>query len=398
MRRFLPALALLLAAAAPARGKGLDLGRFVRVEAGRPGSESPGTVQAKPHLTLYLGGLLEVLAGGEPGQESGFTLPRARLILEGRASKLMALKLYLALELSPLSDWLPTPLADAYLSFNLASKNLFDVGRITVGQFKVPFGRLLGQAPERLLTSLRPLGYRCLGPGRWLRDAEPEGTVEAAGATGRDIGIAYSGEFLPGPTRIFLAAGIFSGAGPLRRAEGFGPLAALRFELDVLRRKPGGWRVGVGGSYAYNPSTILPGLCRPGFTSVWDPAINGSARGEVHRYGADLIVTGRGFHLQAEWLGASLEETPAPEAHSVATTVGYFVIGDFLQLVFQHEWFARSSALFPDTAGEFHEFVAGVNLVYLRHRFVLRYNYVYRLAVRGGEDEQGHLVTFLLSL
>ena len=37
-------------------------------------------------------------------------------------------------------------------------------------------------------------------------------------------------------------------------------------------------------------------------------------------------------------------------------------------------------------------------VTYLRRRFVLRYNYIYRLMVHGGEDEQGHLVTFLLSL
>src|SRR5262249_57381843 len=109
---------------------------------------------------------VEGAGGPDPPATPGFRVSRARLRLDAKLEKVLRLESFVELEASPMSELLEPPLADAWIGMDVASKLIADLGRLRLGQMKVPFGGELARPPQELMFVGRAAPLRFLGPGR----------------------------------------------------------------------------------------------------------------------------------------------------------------------------------------------------------------------------------------
>ena len=166
---------------------------------------------------LEVGALVQ-LDAARGGARPGYSLRRARARLAARMEKVLHLGLRLQAELSPLAD--PRGLLDALIELRIASRGLPDLGRIALGQMKVPFSAEVLDAPEDL-----PFLDRA------------DGTQHAPV---RDIGLRYDLPLLRGAEPVVLCFGLFNG-------EGAGALGGGGLQLGDAARQFVGLPAVVGG-------------------------------------------------------------------------------------------------------------------------------------------------------
>lgn len=335
MRRALAALAA-VAALGPAtalaqpgpneptsQGSGRNEGGDNRSDEDRPtnedGSPSKGFVYAREDGSFALGVRAQVqaraVAGGAELEElderrtEGFSIARARAILQGYAKKVWLYRLQLGAAPADLSGSPSSPLLDAHVTW----AEVRDL-RIRAGQMQVPFDRQNLISATSLQTVARSL-------------------VANEFALGRDIGVLLLSNDLFGfDRRITYSVGLFGGTGPNRTDGWRSPLAVARIELSPL------------GDFDGVVEADLERRHRPKLTLAiaaarqWN-ADRISPSSEAH-LGAREEVTHAALDAKAKWRGASAlvqlyarrgdEGSVAPGDTRLPSAVGYFVQAGYM--------------------------------------------------------------------
>lgn len=343
------ALALLVVLGGP-RVAVADEPPGVIVEPSPPSPPAPATWQAGP-AELQAGGLVQ-LDASRGGERPGYAIGRARVRLGARLEKLLHLSLRLQAELSPLAE--QRGLLDAVIEFRLASRGLPELGRLALGQMKVPFSAEVQDDPEDLPLVERAGGARRLAPGR-------------------DVGLQYSLRLAGGEEPITLHLGIFNGEGAGRLGGGGGSMDVLRLDGqtgDPSRARLGGrWGLAI----AINPDAELP-----------------DGRAVVLLYGGDLAVHYRELQLGAELVWRSAER--GPDAGAAWAWATFDVIPEVLQAV------TRVETL--DLGGDFlteRWLTVGGTFFYLGRRFRLAYDATIPLSPLGPR-RTWHVASFMAVL
>lgn len=296
-------------------------------------------VQAGP-VALDVGALVQ-LDAARGGPHPGYSLPRTRVRLGARLEKLLQLGLRLQVELSPLAE---TPgLLDAAIELRLASRGLPELGRLSLGQMKVPFSAEVIDEPEDLVLLERAQGARRLAPGR-------------------DIGLSYALRLAGGTAPLVLQLGIFNGEGPGALGGGGGSMDVVRLSGpvgDASRARLGGrW----GLAFAVNPDTQLS-----------------DGRTVALLYGGDLAVHYRELQLGAELVWRTADR--GPDAGAAWAWLALDVIPDVLQAIARCETIDEGG---PD--GPERWLTLGGTFFYLGRRFRLAYEVMVPLAPQGARS------------
>ena len=385
------AVAAFLLVAAPARAEGIVVIGDTTSTSATSTPEGAIVRTRRPALHVEVGALLQVLVGGEPDGETGFRLARTRVIADAELERVLHLALHLELELNPRSELVDAPLADAWLGFDAASRALADVGRLRVGQMKVPFGGELAQSAEELLFVTRADGSRCLGPGAQLHG--DGATLTMRESTGRDLGLRYDLDLGLGPLRLEAGAGLFGGAGP-NRVGPTSPLYAARIALARGRfGDRGHLHILVAVSWSYAANSPVRDSCR-------FPDSPASTMADVHRVGADVRLRWRWLTLAAEGVAATLA-SGGIDAHALSGVVAIDVLPEFFELAARLEDYEDDHLALAGgpLAEHFLALTAGASLRYYGDRFRLQFNYTRRISrVAGIPDSDGSLVSFLMAL
>lgn len=328
------ALALLLALAVPRLARADE--PTVIVEPSPLPERERATWQAGP-AELEAGGLVQ-LDAARGGERPGYSIPRARVRFAARLEKLLHLGLRLQAELSPVAD--QRGLLDAVIEFQLSSRGLPELGRLALGQMKVPFSAEVLDAPEDLVLAERAHGARRLAPGR-------------------DIGLLYSLHVLRGQEPVTLHLGIFNGEGPGRLGGGGGSMDVARLDglVGSASRARLGGRWGV--AFAVNPDTQLE-----------------DGRAVSLLYGGDLSLHYRELQVGAELVWRSAERGPDAGAAWVWAT--FDVIPEVLMAVARVETLDEHGESRPERW-----LTLGGTFFYLGKRFRLAYDVTVPLSPVG---------------
>src|SRR5262249_53880301 len=159
------------------------------------------------------------------------------------------------------------------------SKLIADLGRLRIGQLKVPYGGELALPPQQLLFIDRDAPLRCLAPGR----QQTGNTLDDS--TGRDIGLRWDGDFGP----LGLGAGVWNGEGPnvARAGDGMphaGPLVTARGVLHLPHLE-------IGGSFARGDDAPTTDTCIEGAPKV---------RANITSAEGDFYFNWKWFRAEAE--------------------------------------------------------------------------------------------------
>jgi len=284
-------------------------------------------------------GALVQLDAARGGERPGYAIRRARLRLGARLEKLLHLGLRFQAELSPVAEE-PQGLLDAVIEFRLSSRGLPELGRLSLGQMKVPFSAEVLDDPEDLVLPERPTGARRLAPGR-------------------DVGLAYALRLLRGPEPLTLTLGIFNGEGAGVVGGGAGSMDVLRLSGaagDASRARLGGrW----GLALAVNPDTELP-----------------DGRAVALLYGGDLALHYRELQLGAELVWRTAER--GPDAGAAWAWVSVDVIPEVLAAIVRLETLDMGEGRLAERW-----LTLGGTFFYLGRRFRLAYQATVPLAPTG---------------
>ena len=309
-----------------------------------PRTEPPSP---EPAPKIEIGATLQVEAGERPDltDTPGFRVSRARLRLDAKLEKILRLEGFVELEVSPMSQLLEPPLADAWIGMDVASKLVADLGRLRIGQMKLPFGGELARPPQELMFVDRAAPLRCLAPGR-----QQSGTT-LLDSTGRDVGLRWDGDWGP----LGIAAGVFNGEGPNQVRSGAGPHAG---PLVTARSWLHFAHVEIGGSFARGDTAPIAD-CEAGATFL---------RADVTSAAGDFLLHWKWVRAEGEYV---YQQTSLPgtdsERWGVSGAAGVYAIPDFLLLAFRAE-------RVPD----YWQWSAGLALAYLGDRYRLQYSYTHR--------------------
>ncbi|MBI2897921.1 MAG: hypothetical protein HYY06_30460 [Deltaproteobacteria bacterium] len=342
-------LVLLLLASGPALANDL-----VIVEPGPPPSpRQRATLQAGP-VDLWAGALVQ-LDAGRGGERQGFFLRRSRLRFGGRLERLVSLGLRLEIELNPIAD--PAGLLDAVVEFRVASRGLADLGRLELGQMKVPLSQEVMDAPEDLAFVERAQGARLIAPGR-------------------DAGVLYTLPLLRGEGRAAsvpraqLRFGLFNGEGAGELGGGGGSATLLRLDGGVGDPS----RARVGGRWGFalwsNPDSPV-----------------GAGIQSATIAGADLTLWYRALRAGAELLWRDAAD--GSQSRAVWAWASYDVIADILQL--------RGRAETLDDGVLTRRVTLGATFHYLPDRFRLLYDLTVPLDPVGNASV-AHVTSFMAVL
>ncbi|HJZ86261.1 MAG TPA: hypothetical protein VKN99_13870 [Polyangia bacterium] len=327
-----------------------------------------------PPIKLVVSALVQVEAGArpDPGDVPGFRLARARLSVDGKLEKTLAIEGFVEIEASPTSRLLEPPLADAWLGLDVATRALADLGRLRLGQLKVPFGGELARPPPALMFIDRAAPLLCLAPGRQQFGS---GTSLTLGdSTGRDVGLRWDGAFGP----LHLGAGVWNGEGPNRvRAPDpephAGPLVTARAALELGPDLPARAHLVAGASFARGDAAPLA-ACAGGIG--------------VRR--ADATWGAGDFYFRWKWVRAEAEyvyQNADFDRWGLSGAAGFYAIPDFLLVAFRAE-------RVPD----FWQWTAGLALAYFGDRLRLQYGFTRRTHAGDGLTTSAHLIAFTLAL
>jgi len=254
-------------------------------------------------------------------------------------------------ELSPTADEGPG-LLDAAIEFRIASRGIADLGRVQLGQMKVPLSAEVLDAPEDLPFVERADGALRLAPFR-------------------DVGLLYSVR-LPGRgDPITLHLGIYNGEGAGHLGGGRGSMDVVR--LDGVVGDPSRARLGGrwGLALALDPDTALP-----------------DGRGRAVFTGGDLLVRYRALQVGGELVWRAAER--GPDAGAVWAWAAWDLIPSVL------ETRARLQTL--DDGDDLHRTLTlGASFYYLGRRFRLAYEAAVPLAPNAGR-ETVHTASFIAVL
>jgi hypothetical protein len=305
----------------------------VIVEPTPPATPPRAVVQAGP-VMLDVGALVQ-LDAARGGPRPGYGVPRTRVRLGARLEKLLHLGVRLQAEMSPLAE--QRGLLDALIELRLASRGLPDLGRLSLGQMKVPFSAEVLDDPEDLVLLERPQGARRLAPGR-------------------DIGLSYAVRLVGGADPLVLRLGIFNGEGPGRICGGSGSMDVVRLSGpvgDASRARLGGrW----GLALAVNPDAALA-----------------DGRAVALLYGGDLAVRYRELQLGAELVWRTADR--GPDAGAAWAWLAVDVIPEVLQAIARAETLDEGGGDGPERW-----LTLGGTFFYLGRRFRLAYEVMLPLA------------------
>jgi hypothetical protein len=325
--------------------------------------EPPSEPRApEPTPKIEVGALIQVEAGerADANDTPGFRVSRARLRADAKLEKVLRLEGYVELEVSPMSPLLVPPLADAWIGMDVASKLIADLGRLRIGQLKVPFGGELPRPPQELMFVDRNAPETCLAPGRQQKD----NTLLAS--TGRDVGLRWDGDFGP----LGIAAGVWNGEGPnvVRAGGGLphsGPLVTARSWLHFAHFE-------IGGSFARGDDAPIAG-CESGAPET---------RANITSAGADFFFNWKWLRAEAEYV---FQEASGVERWGVSGAAGFYAIPDFLLLAFRIE-----------EVPDYWQWSGGLALAYLGPRYRLQYSYTHRTRT-DGSTSGANLIAFTLA-
>lgn len=342
-------LALLLGALLSARTAHADSSTVI-VEPGPPPTPPRAVVSAGP-VELDVGALVQ-LDAGRGGPRPGYAISRTRLRLGARLEKLLHLGVRLQAELSPLAE--PHGLLDAVIELRLASRGLPELGKLSLGQMKVPFSAEVLDDPEDLIVLERAQGARRLSPGR-------------------DVGLSYLLRLVGGPEPVLLHLGIFNGEGPGRVGGGAGSMDVLRLSGpvgDASRARLGG-RWGI--AFAMNPDAELA-----------------DGRAVALLYGGDLSVHYRELQLGGEIVWRTAER--GPDAGAAWVWMSLDVIPEVLAAIVRCETLDEGGGAVPERW-----LTLGGTFFYLGRRFRLAYQAMLPLAPQASRATW-HVATFMAVL
>jgi hypothetical protein len=329
------ALALVFVLAAPAAARADEPAVIVEPS---PPPGAPRTSWRAGPAELDAGAIVQ-LDASRGGERPGYAIRRARVRLGARLEKLLHLGLRLQAELSPVADQ-PQGLLDAVIEFRLSSRGLPELGRIALGQMKVPFSAEVMADPEDLVLPERPVGARRLVPGR-------------------DVGLSYSLRLLRDPEPVTLHLGIFNGEGPGKVGGGAGSMDVLRLAGAVgapSRARLGGrW----GLALAVNPDAELE-----------------DGRAVALLYGGDLSVHYRELQVGAELVWRTADR--GPDAGAAWAWASFDVIPEVLAAIARLETLDMGGGQAAERW-----LTLGGTFFYLGRRFRLAYQATVPLAPLG---------------
>ena len=334
----------------------LALLQWVVVE---PRTEPPSP---EPPPKVEIGATLQIEAGerADAIDTPGFRVSRARLRLDAKLERVLRLESFVELEVSPMSQLLETPLADAWIGMDVASKLVADLGRLRIGQMKVPFGGELSRPPQELMFIDRAAPLTCLAPGRQQTN---NNTLDDS--TGRDVGLRWDGDFGP----LGIAAGVWNGEGPNRVRSGAGPHAG---PLVTARSWLHFAHLEIGGSFARGDDAPIAG-CESGAPET---------RANITSAAGDFLLHWKWVRAEAEYV---YQEASDRVRWGVSGAAGVYAIPDFLLLAFRAE-------RVPD----YWQWSAGLALAYLGERYRLQYSYTHR--TRSDQStSSANLIAFTLA-
>jgi len=186
-------------------------------KAAAPPKDRPVTT----NISMRLSGFAQTRFTSTAGAKNSLEIRRARLALGGNLAEKISYRMQVDFVRSPV-------LLDARVDFTH-----LPYARLSVGQFKVPFGQENLTASQNLLTVERSALTNALVPGR------------DTGNNGRDIGLQFEGTFHSSHGRPVLtySLGMFNGAGINRKDDNHRKDAAVRLVTHVTE---GFW---IGGDY-----------------------------------------------------------------------------------------------------------------------------------------------------
>jgi hypothetical protein len=327
-----------------------------------PRTEPPSL---EPAPKVEIGATLQVEAGERPDATDtpGFRVSRARLRLDAKVERVLRLEGFVELEVSPMSQLLEPPLADAWIGMDVASKLVADLGRLRIGQLKVPFGGELARPPQELMFVDRAAPLRCLAPGRQQYDS-PVGP-SLLDSTGRDVGLRWDGDFGP----LGIAAGVWNGEGPNVARSGTGPhagpLVTARSWLHVAHLE-------IGASFDRGDNAPIANC------EADSPAV----RADITSAAGDFLLHWKWVRAEAEYV---YQEASDRVRWGLSGAAGFYAIPDFLLLAFRAE-------RVPD----YWQWSAGLALAYLGERYRLQYSYTHR--TRSDQStSSANLIAFTLA-
>jgi hypothetical protein len=340
--------------------------------------EPPPAEPAEPVRAHFEYGALVQVEGGsrpDPDEVPGFRVSRARVWLSGQLEQTLHLGGYLQLEASPSSLLVTAPLADAWIGMDVASRSLVDLGRLRIGQMKIPFGGELARPAQALLFVDRAAPLRCLAPGRQQVDPPAGQTApRLLDSSGRDIGLRWDLDL----GLLALGAGVWNGEGPNRvrapePAEHAGPLVTARAALALGEDEPSRARLVVGTSFAHGDNAPIGGCTDD----------RSARRADVTWAGGDLAFRWRWVRLEAEYVF----EDDDDGHYGVSGASGLYLIPDFLLLTFRAE-----------RVPQYWQWSLGAVVHYYGERLLLQYSFTRRSPSGQASWESAHLVAFTVVL
>ncbi|MCB9729348.1 MAG: hypothetical protein H6744_15805 [Deltaproteobacteria bacterium] len=359
------------ASAADDRQSAADAGDLVTIDGGFAQVTLYGLLQAQ--VALFAGDD-NLLQDGDPAEQIGFRLRRARLGVEGWAWG--AIDYALSIDLTAGKS---VELLDAWIGYRR-----FPTLGFTLGAHKVPFSRFALYGSGRGTLSERPLGVQALAPFRQVGltlEGELGGLISyAIGAyngferkTNFHEGYAENSGFDGNRFNKLAFAGRLS----------LEPLGALG--KDVADLSGGGLRVGVGAALYYS-----------------DGKTTKSAGWEV-----DLGLKIAGLHFLAEYIADTAEPKSVPtttatipasiDRHAFMTELGYYIAAANLGLAVRAELLDDNRD--ADNNGDELVLAGGVQYYWHRHHLKAMLDYTHRVELEGVDrDNQTLLLTLQFSL
>jgi hypothetical protein len=317
-------------------------------------------------IALYAGEH-NLLQDGDPAEQAGFRLRRARF---GVGAELMQL---IDLEVSTELSGKSATLLDAWIAYRKGSELGF-----TLGVHKVPFSRYLLAGTSQQSFLERPLAVTAMAP-----DQQPGITVHGSiggGLFTYALGVFNGFERQPNFFEGYQQNPGFEGNRLSRLAyvarvttEPLGSLGDGLVDLDH-----GDFRFGVGGSFFYNDGKTTRG---------W--AVE-----------ADLLLKVQGFHLMTEFLFDSAEPQDDPTTELTllqsidrmawVAEVGYCILPRQLGVVLRAEVLDDDRA--NDNSGDQLVLTGGLQYYVFRHHLKVTLDYSHRLELFGPELDNGSLL------
>lgn len=317
------------------------------------------------HLAFFTGDD-NLIADGDPAEQAGFRIRRARLGVAGQA-----FRQHLAFELSFEATPDGAALLDAWVGFTLME----ELG-VTVGAKKLPFSRFMMLGASKQVLHDRSMGSKAMAPARQVGLAV-EGDI-ADGAFIYSLG-AYNGferrtNFHEGYVENAALEGnrfnniAFAGRLASEPLGELGPhIADLRAEGER-----GDFLLGVGGAFYYNAGKTTESM---------------GAEGDVH-----LKVAGLHFLGEFLWDTASPKSVPATPSTIPTDITRMAFAGEFgyafpllrrMHLAFaaRVEWIDDNTA--REDEGDAMVVTGGVTLHWMRHHVMVGVDFTHREELKG---------------